>query len=287
MRDLVAVAATVEEEALRRYRWLAAEMRRRGERDTAAAFDTLVEEEQRHVTAIEAWARDLGEPVPEAREAFRWRLPTELGTTWEEAVQSSLLTPYRAYAIAVANEERAFAFYAYLAADAAEPKVARQAELLAQEELRHAAILRIWRRKAWRRERRDGAAPDRPQRAEASAAHLNHVIAEHEAEIAACHGLLAQRLDQLGDQESAKLLADLAREAAVAASGLCTAEACTADEPLGLLIAAQRPVERYCEVLEAAVLAAADDRVRQQAQQALEGAVSRLARLGRRIESLE
>ena len=47
--------------------------------------------------------------------------------------------------------ERAFAFYAYLAAAADDATIAREAEALAREELRHAALLRTWRRAAWRR----------------------------------------------------------------------------------------------------------------------------------------
>jgi len=288
LAELVGIAHTVETEAIRCYRRLADEMRRRGEPATAEAFAAMAREEDAHVAAVEGWAGRLGQPVP-ADDRFRWRLPVDLAESWDEVAGSALLTPYRAYAIAVDNEQRAFAFYAYLSAAADDATIAREAEALAREELRHAALLRTWRRAAWRRQRAAAAVPDAepidsPER-------LAEVIAAAEAGIAACHRLLAVRLRAAGDPAGAVLLDHLAEEAgarsSVPVSGQCTAEECTAGSPVALLLAAQRPLERLSEQLETAYLAAADEHLQAAVQDALSHAVARIARLGRRIEALE
>ena len=61
------------------------------------------------------------------------------------------VTAYRVLAIAVRNEQRAFAFFAYVAAHAPDQELRQLAEDLAHERLGHAATLRRERRKAWRR----------------------------------------------------------------------------------------------------------------------------------------
>jgi rubrerythrin len=287
LTELAGIANAVAAEAVVRYRWLAAQTRRRGELETAEAFEALAAEEVRHIAAVEAWAQRLGETVPAGD--FRWRLPSDLASSWEEAAQSALLTPYRAYSIAVDNEERAFAFYAYLAASALDPEIAREAEAMAREKLRHAATLRTWRRAAYHRER--GAAVARsPEPEVGSLAGLEALISRREAEAAACHDALAARLHGLADTVSADLLARLAAEArahtTAADTGECSAEACRADRPLGLLVFAQRPLERLCEALEAVVLSTPDDAIRSRADEAMVSAVHRIARLGRRIEQL-
>lgn len=287
MAELVGIAHTIETEAVRCYDQLAREMHRRGEHDTAAAFEAMSREEDAHIAAVDGWARRLGEPVPDD-DRFRWRLPAELAASWDEVAGSALLTPYRAYAIAVDNEQRAFAFYAYLVAAAEDPAIAREAEALAREELRHAAKLRTLRRAAWRRERQASGGDVGPVE---SLADLNRLIAAAEAETAGCHRLLADRLRAAGDPESAALLDELADEAAARASASppagCEAEECRARQPVGLLHAAQRPLERLCDVLEATLLVTPDPDMLAVAEQALDATVARIARIGRRIEAID
>lgn len=288
LAELIGIANAIETEAIRRYGGLATEMRRRGEGATADAFDAMVREEEGHVAAVAGWARGLGEAVPDA-DTFRWRLPADLAESWEEVSGSALLTPYRAYAIAVDNEERAFAFYAYLAASATDPAIAREAEALAKEELRHAALLRTWRRTAWRQQR--GATVGTTHRATGidSVDQLKQLIGVAEAEITACHRLLGRRIRGSGDDVSADLLDRLAGEAA-ARTTLPLARHGGADEgteqPVVLLLAAQRPLERLCDALESILSAAPDEPMQAAAQEALSHAVARIARLGRRIEAL-
>ena len=83
----------------------------------------------------------------------RWEVPkrstprpqTEIGT-------SRLTTSYRALAMAVRNEERAFAFWSYLAAYSGDSEIKQAAEAMAGEELGHVATLRRERRRAYHEE---------------------------------------------------------------------------------------------------------------------------------------
>ncbi len=151
---LVGIANAIEHESVQRYAALAESMDRRGNATAAAAFRAMLDVERGHVDAVEHWASSLGEALPDPGE-FKWRLPADLANSWDDVAGSARLTPYRAFAIAVDNEKRAFTLYSYLAAYAPDPRIAAQAEGLALEELRHASLMRRWRRQAWHRERRE------------------------------------------------------------------------------------------------------------------------------------
>jgi hypothetical protein len=120
---------------------------------------------------------------------------------------------------------------------------------------------------------------------------LARVVEVLEADITACHALLTTRLRAAGDRTSAALLDAMADEAAVHTSAQipdqCALEECRAREPLALLVAAQRPLERLCEVLETAYLASPDTQLQAAVEDALSRSVSRISRIGRRIEALE
>lgn len=286
--ELVGVAKAISAEAIRQYNSLAVEMRRRGQIPAVAAFDALGAEEKVHLSAVEQWAQGLGETTP--TEDVRRPLPEDLARNWKEASRSALLTPYRAYAIAVDNEARAFAFFAYLAASAGDPRIARGAEHLALEKLQHAAQLRTLRRAAWHSER-DVAKPRTRVSPTASAAELKTIIATHEAKIAHCHGTVADRLRGLQDVDGADLLARLAaiarKRAGTARTDTGRAEPNTADHALGLLVAAQVPLEQLCETLDSVLLASVDETTRIVAERAMESAVERMAELGHYAEQLE
>lgn len=291
LSELVGVAHAVGSGTVRRYTQLAEAMHRRGNAETARAFEAMADEEQSHVIAIEGWARDLGQPVPDSTNCLRWRLPAHIAESWDEVAGSALLTPYRAYAIAVHNRQSTFAFYVYLAASAEDPASARAAEALARNELQHAALLRTWRRKAWRREAGKAAASPAARDVIDSIGRLATVIGAAEAEIAACQRLVAHHLRAREDEVSARLLDALAGEAAARTTVLPAApsdsEARNATGSLELLMAAQRPLERVCELLEVALTNTADEALQAAIQDALSSAVSRISRLGRRIEALE
>ncbi|MBX3615063.1 MAG: ferritin family protein [Burkholderiaceae bacterium] len=280
---LVGIASSIECESLKRYATLADTMERRGEAATAAAFRVMLEEERHHVDEVARWAAGLGEQVPEPG-SFDWQLPAELSSSWDEIAGSALLTPYRAFAIAVDNEKRAFALYSYLAARATDPRVRAQAERLGIEELRHAAVMRRWRREAWHRERR--AAREAPQPAAsavASADALNALLAKREAAIAQAHRTIAARLREIGDDASANLLETLLEAPSRPAAGAAgpPAPVPDTDDPVHLLVAAQKPLEALSEELEA-VMGAATGALFEQSEAALVNVVTRLARIALR-----
>lgn len=277
---LVGIASSIERESLKRYTTLADTMERRGEAATAAAFRVMLEEERRHVDEVARWATGVGEQVPEPGR-FDWQLPAELSSSWDEIAGSALLTPYRAFAIAVDNEKRAFALYSYLAARATDPRVRAQAERLGIEELRHAAVMRRWRREAWHRERR--AAREAPQPAAAAVASvdaLQALLAKREAAIAQAHRALAARLREIGGDESASLLETLLGTPSrpVAAITGPPAPVPDTDDPVHLLVAAQKPLEALSEELET-VMGAATGALFEQSEAALVDVVTRLARI--------
>jgi len=280
MPVLVGIAASIERESVQRYAALAATMERRGELATAAAFRVMLEDERAHADAVARWAESLGEPIPEPGK-FSWQLPPDLSDSWDEISGSALLTPYRAFAIAVDNERRAFALYSYLAARATDPRVRVEAERLGIEELRHAALTRRWRREAWHRERRNAGVEAPPVAVSiGSVGELRAFLAQREAAIAGSHRALAARLRALGDDEAARLLDDLVGSPSIAPSGTATPEADLPDspDPVHLLVAAQRPLEALSEALEA-VMRTAAGALFDEAEKALVSVVTRLARI--------
>lgn len=277
---LVHIATRIEREAVQRYAQLASTMERRGEVATAAAMRVMLEEERRHVEAVDHWAAGLGQRLDDTG-AYEWRLPEDLSASWDEVAGSARLTPYRAFAIAVDNEQRAFTLYSYLAAAAPDPRVAAEAERLALEELRHAALMRRWRRQAWHRERR--AQTPEPL-AIGSADELRALLAQREAVIGARSRALAARLRELGDEESAQLLEALVKpEAASAATAdpglpLHTGDAAASRDPVHLLVAAQEPLEALSETLDR-VLPTVEGELFAEVAAAQGNVVARMARL--------
>ncbi len=291
MPMLVGIACAIERESMQRYSTLATTMDRRGEAATAAAFRVMLDEERAHLDSVEQWAARLGEPIPAAGKVA-WKLPADLSKSWDEIAGSALLTPYRAFAIAVDNEQRAFALYSYLAARAADASVRHEAERLAIEELRHAALMRRWRRQAWHRERR-AARNEWPTRAPAIASSeaLHALLERHEADITGRQRAIAARLRALGDDESAQVLEQLMQSPSRPHAALASGPGEVAgeeegeeggvqsgDDPLHLLVLAQKPLEALSEVLEA-VLRTVEGALFEQAQAALANVVARLARI--------
>jgi rubrerythrin len=284
MAELTGIANAIEVEAVARYAQLAELMERRGELDTAATFREMCELEKSHIEAVGRWATSLHQEIRPPSN-FTWRLPTEIGASWDEARDSSLLTPYRALAIAVINEERAFAFYAYIAANATDPEVRRQAEIMAREELAHAAELRVRRRRAWRREH-PGAAMATDIRTLAAFRALERRL---EDDAAAFHRGIARVLATKGDTESAALVDAMARREGDPLRGgeVALPAASTAREAPALLLSAVQPLERSSEIYEDLIAHAPTEDVLAAAQAALRGVIGRIASLSRRRGEIE
>jgi len=152
-RDLMSIALQAEREAIRRYSELAANMREAGNESAAALFERMISEEQEHERLLLAWMeKESIAPNPDIG-PIRWRDPLVSTTYNDEARDPLYSTPYKALAFAVNNEENAFRFYTHVAAEADDETVRQYAEILAREELGHAALLRAERRRAFHAQR--------------------------------------------------------------------------------------------------------------------------------------
>ena len=150
--EMFALAHAMEQEAANKYGELADEMRRQGKNDLAAVFTQLVAAERDHVDSVSRWSQSRRGKAPDPA-LVCWEAPDTFDAeTAVEIKTSRLMTPYRALAMAVRNEERAFAFWSYLAAYSEDPEIKMAAEAMAREELGHVSILRKERRRAYHRE---------------------------------------------------------------------------------------------------------------------------------------
>jgi rubrerythrin len=156
--DLMSIALQAEREAIRRYSELSTRMREAGNESAAALFERMVIEEQEHERLLLEWmARESIDENPDIG-PIRWREPGVSTTYNDEARNPHHSTPYKALAFAVHNEEIAFRFYTHVASDSDNEVVRKYAEILAREELGHAALLRAERRRAYHAERNTGLA---------------------------------------------------------------------------------------------------------------------------------
>jgi rubrerythrin len=150
--ELFALAHAMEQEAADRYDDLAEEMRKQGKPDLAEVFSQLGSAEREHVDSVAQWSQSRRGKAPDPA-LVRWQTPEAIDPEAAAEVKTSrLMTPYRALAMAVRNEERAFAFWSYLAAYSGDPEIKKASEAMAREELGHVAALRKERRRAYHRE---------------------------------------------------------------------------------------------------------------------------------------
>jgi rubrerythrin len=202
--ELIAMAIAMEREAASRYDLLAADMVTAGRQELADLFENLAAEERKHEAYIEAWQNT---PLPAA--TFKWRSPESLtDDQTTDAGGATSMTPHRALALAVHNEERAFAFFSSIAAAAGDSEIRERAEKLATEELDHVVRLRLERRRAHRAE------AEAPARAAAKkgiravrsieALHARAAVIEAEAarDVAAC----LTAVQAAGDERAAAML---------------------------------------------------------------------------------
>src|SRR6516165_7777817 len=183
--ELFGLASAMEQEAATRYAELADEMRRQNKPDLSAVFTQLAAAEREHVIGVTRWSQSRLGRAPDPA-LVRWEGPgTFDAEAAAEITTSRLMTPYRALSIAVRNEERAFAFWSYVAAFAEDPEIKNAAETLAREELGHVSTLRRERRRAYHSER-DAARADRTSGA--TAGQVGHATSHVDA------GTLERRL---------------------------------------------------------------------------------------------
>ena len=185
--ELFAIAQAMEHEAAARYAQLAERVRAEGSPELAALFEQLASEEWGHEGSVQDWSRQRLGKAPDPA-AIRWQLPETFDAeTAEELASSRLINAYRVLSMAVRNEERAFALWSYIAAQAETAEIREAAERMAHEELEHVSLLRRARRNAYHAER-DSRAPE-------PALTVGALIAQ----AAALERMLAAQLDRLAD----------------------------------------------------------------------------------------
>jgi rubrerythrin len=260
LAELFALAHGMEREAAERYGELAERMRSLGNPKLAAAFERLAADERRHVESVAGLSiAETGSPPQPSQ--VRWPPPETLDFEGVDAAAPPLVTEYRVLSVAVRNEERAFTFWAYVAAQADSAAVREAAERMARIELEHVALLRRRRRRAYHLEERKRARAVAPE---------NRILERRLAD--ECE----RRARETEGDVSAKL-AEIAAEARRTAddledAGLPQPTGATAAPTDGLLPLAEVLVDRY---LEAAELAKEEATVAR-AQSLAEAAIARL-----------
>ena len=159
--DLMSIALQAEREAIRRYTMLAESMRKGDNKCAAALFERMVIEEVEHERLLLEWMIKEGIDENSNIEPIVWKDPHVSTVYNDEAYDPYYSTPYKALAFAVHNEEIAFRFYTHVEANSENEAVRKYAEVLAREELGHAALLRAERRLAYHNER--GSEKDAPK----------------------------------------------------------------------------------------------------------------------------
>jgi rubrerythrin len=274
LAELFALALAIEEEAAARYAALAEEMLALHLPEVATVFRKLAEEERHHATYVGAWSSDVTGTLPD-QAWIRWRPPETFDEDEARQIASSrLASAYRALSMAVRNEERAFALWTYISAQAEAPEIRQAAEQMAREELGHAALLRSERRRAFHVERsRGGMAAGR-------AAPLRRAFLAEQ--------LLTQMMSAPASEPSPSALGVTERQAiaveakamAGTVAGLMAAEAevvptvgcgvATEEAPLRL---AEQALEAYLDAADAA----SDEDLLRQLQSLAKRAIARIA----------
>ncbi|WP_128929271.1 ferritin-like domain-containing protein [Bradyrhizobium guangxiense] len=263
--ELFALAHAMEQEAASKYDSLAEEMRGQGKDELAEVFTKLAAAEREHVDSVTRWSQSRRGIRPDPA-MVRWEAPEALPPDAAAEVKTSrLMTPYRALAMAVRNEERAFAFWSYLAAYSHDPEVKKASEAMAKEELGHVATLRKERRRAYHHEH------ERDHAEESSSSRLSQIDAQRlEMRLVAQLGDLEQRLSGPAADRT-RDLRQQALEMADAAAGLGSFPAAMErKEPLQI---AEALVDGYLDGAERSNDATRLERLQHLAEQA----ISRLA----------
>ncbi len=161
MEGLMQTAARMEQEAIEGYEALRDRMSAEGRAELVAVFERLIAEERSHLSEVANWSRASGIEAAETAAGIS-SLPDLFDPEGADLIPAEALSAYRAFSIAVRNEERAFEFWSYVAGRAPSPEIRQAAERMAREELGHIATLRRERRLAFHRARQaasPGAGP--------------------------------------------------------------------------------------------------------------------------------
>lgn len=145
IEDLLATAQSIEIGAAERYAEYA-EKASKVNPETAALFKRLAEEEQEHENKIIELAEEASVDLSNCTVSEQY-IPS--GNNEESSQANNSL--YQILAAAVKREELAFEVYSQIAASSHDDDLSHYAEILAKEELGHAALLRAMRRRVYDR----------------------------------------------------------------------------------------------------------------------------------------
>jgi rubrerythrin len=152
VEQLLAIALAAEHDAMARYSDISKHMRDSGNQELAEMFAQIAELEGDHAKEVEQIIQALGiKDLPEAPK-ISWQHP-RVRDDRDRATSPGTSSPYLALAYAVNNEELAFRFYSYVAANTNDDEIRKFAEAFAKEELSHAAMFRERRRRAYHDQR--------------------------------------------------------------------------------------------------------------------------------------
>ena len=264
--EMFAIAHAMEHEAATRYAAFAQQARREGVPEMGDLFERLAQEERAHETSVAQWSQQRSGKAPDPAN-IRWELPETFDDETAGLLAGSrLASMYRILSMAVRNEERAFAFWSYVAAEAETPEIRAAAERMAHEELGHVALLRRARREAYHTERKDRSQSrprSQPERL-AEAALLEQRLA----------GQLGAMIGGLGEQERERAHGWVAQSQAMAdeAARMSEGEVATIGD-LDVAATAERLVDDYLDLADLS----RDEGLTTQAQSLAKRAIARLA----------
>lgn len=203
--ELLSIALAKERKAVERYSELAASMREHGNSEAAGAFDRLINEAREQQRKLAEWADLEGLEIDEAMMPVDWedpRVPTRYDV---EATDPYRSTPYKAFAFATHNEERAFRYLTYVAADSENPDVCDHVMTLARAQLDRVAAMRVLRRHAWHAQDPDLAEPRVDPSVVLSVADLLSIIVFVEQHLLGLFEIAARGFPGLDSQVSATM----------------------------------------------------------------------------------
>jgi rubrerythrin len=258
--EMFAIAHAMEHEAATRYAELGEQARRNGMPELADVFEDLAREERGHEAQVSGWSqKQSGKPPDWAH--IKWDLPETFDAEMAgELAGSRIASAYRILSMAVRNEERAFAFWSYVAAEARDPEVREAAERMAREELGHVALLRRERRKAYHAERTTA----QPVAARS--------VAERMAEVAALESKLAELLEA-SDAAAAHEWAAAARAMSAEATRMSSGAHRAPESGTDAAAIAEHVVDEYLDIVDST----RDEAIALQAQSLAARAIARLA----------
>jgi hypothetical protein len=154
--ELYAIAFDQAQKAARQYGTLAMQTDERL-LPVRPVFEVVAARERDRIDSLSAACLAACGKRPDASDLRRTPIDLVPAAEIADIGNSSLATPYTAWALAVRHRQRGFVFWTYVIALAEDPLVRETAERLAREALSDGNLLRRERRLAWRAERTIGA----------------------------------------------------------------------------------------------------------------------------------